>query len=193
MLEPSLAGVARPYLLLREYALGAKAVEAYFRSIPFLGWTNVYIGDPLMTTAEPVPRAPPDQDGDGVPDARDNCRDIPNPDQRDTDGDGFGNLCDADVDGDGLRHDLLGPRPSAPATSSRSRSPRRSYGYVADQDLDGDGKVNARDVSLAQVWAFQRPGPGGREVGEGAGPSSARCRGSSACRARPRGARGPPA
>jgi parallel beta-helix repeat protein len=35
----------------------------------------------------------PDQDRDGVPDDCDNCPDIPNPDQRDSDGDGVGDGC----------------------------------------------------------------------------------------------------
>lgn len=157
--EPALAGVARPHLLLREYALGAKAVEAYYRSIPFLGWTNVYVGDPLMTTARPVAARPADQDGDGVPDARDVCRDVPNPDQRDTDGDGFGNLCDADVDGDGRVTTSWG-RVEPPGDIERIALTAQAYRYVADHDLDGDGKVTIADVSLAQVYVFQRPGPG---------------------------------
>ncbi len=40
--------------------------------------------------------ASPDTDDDGVPDHLDNCPDVPNPDQRDSDGDGAGDACDLD-------------------------------------------------------------------------------------------------
>jgi hypothetical protein len=43
---------------------------------------------------------PGDRDGDGVPDAGDNCPDDPNPEQADLDRDGAGDACDATVDGD---------------------------------------------------------------------------------------------
>lgn len=36
----------------------------------------------------------PDGDGDGVPDAQDNCRSVANPDQVDRDGDHLGDACD---------------------------------------------------------------------------------------------------
>ncbi len=41
-----------------------------------------------------------DVDGDGVPQLRDNCPWIANPDQADSNGDGIGDLCDNDRDGD---------------------------------------------------------------------------------------------
>jgi uncharacterized protein (TIGR03790 family) len=166
--EPALAGVPRPYVLLREYALGTKIVEAYYRSVPFLGWTNTYVGDPLMTFAKPVARSA-DQDGDGVPDASDVCRDLPNPDQRDTNGDGYGNLCDADVDGDGRVTSSFG-RADKPGDLERIAIAAQEFRYVPDYDLDGDGKVNIRDVSLGQITVFQRPGPGVRKAAPGPEP-----------------------
>ena len=42
----------------------------------------------------PPPPLPPDRDKDGVPDFRDNCPDVANPEQGDIDGDGLGSTCD---------------------------------------------------------------------------------------------------
>jgi hypothetical protein len=44
------------------------------------------------------PPPPPDQDNDGVPDFRDNCVSIANPDQRDVDQDGIGTACETDAE-----------------------------------------------------------------------------------------------
>ena len=48
----------------------------------------------LVISASPVNDAAPDADGDGVPDAQDNCPAAANADQRDGDGDGLGDACD---------------------------------------------------------------------------------------------------
>ncbi len=46
-----------------------------------------------------------DNDGDGVPNDSDNCVDLANADQADLDGDGLGDVCDDDIDGDGVLND----------------------------------------------------------------------------------------
>jgi uncharacterized protein (TIGR03790 family) len=156
--EPTLGAVARPELILAAYAEGVPAGEAWLRGLPYLGWVNLYVGDPLMRTAHPRAR-PADRDGDGIPDARDNCRDLPNPDQRDTDGDGFGNLCDPDIDGDGV----VSSRRTDHGLSDLARIARSSDTglYVPDCDLDGDGKVDAADEGRAALFAGLPPGPSG--------------------------------
>jgi len=49
----------------------------------------------LVANEECPTPPPPDSDGDGVPDAIDNCPTIPNANQVDSDGDGIGDACDA--------------------------------------------------------------------------------------------------
>jgi uncharacterized protein (TIGR03790 family) len=161
--EPTLAAVARPHILLGAYARGAPAVEAYFRSIPYLSWTNVYVGDPLMRVAAPISRAPRDRDGDGARDKRDNCLLLPNPDQRDTDGDGYGNLCDADFDGDGRVTTANGS--SFGDIGRLLRSIDAGF-YIPNHDLDGDGVVDRRDLAIAELNLHLPPGPSGL-VGQG--------------------------
>jgi len=41
-----------------------------------------------------------DSDGDGIADEQDNCPQLANPQQEDTDGNQIGNACDNDIDGD---------------------------------------------------------------------------------------------
>jgi hypothetical protein len=57
-------------------------------------------GEVLATTSRTV-IVGSDTDGDGVVDAADNCPDLANADQSNIDGDGKGDACDPDMDGDG--------------------------------------------------------------------------------------------
>ena len=71
-----------------------------------------------------------DTDSDGVPDVSDNCRTLPNPDQTNTDGDTFGNICDDDDDNDGIP-DNIDNSPLAP--------------NPGQEDIDNDGIGNVSD------------------------------------------------
>lgn len=42
------------------------------------------------------------RDGDGIPDFKDNCPEVPNAQQTDTDSDSMGDFCDPDIDNDGV-------------------------------------------------------------------------------------------
>ncbi len=55
----------------------------------FLSFAPVFISSAFAAT---------DTDGDGVNDSSDNCIQVHNPLQRDTDFDGYGNFCDPDFD-----------------------------------------------------------------------------------------------
>lgn len=65
-----------------------------------------------------------DTDGDGVPDRRDNCPAIANPDQLDWDADGRGNTCD-DTPGTAPAPPVVEqPQPPAPACTASCAYPR---------------------------------------------------------------------
>jgi hypothetical protein len=73
-------------------------------------WTLAYDGDALHANWAAADldalALVGDSDGDGIPDTDDNCTLHDNPDQRDTDGDRYGNLCDGDLNNDGNTNTL---------------------------------------------------------------------------------------
>lgn len=91
---------------------------------------------------------PADADGDGIPDALDNCSAVSNPDQRDTNLDGFGNMCDPD-----LNNDLI--------VNAADLGLLRSVFFSGDADADfnGDGVVNALDLGILRSLFSSRPAP----------------------------------
>jgi len=90
-----------------------------------------------------------DSDGDGVQDigyleiAGDNAIDVANPDQIDSNGDGYGNIIDQDLDDDGLisftDFSLLASVFNQPATNSP---------LAAAADFDGNGTVDFGDYQI---------------------------------------------
>lgn len=94
--------------------------------------------------------AEPDTDGDGVADNEDNCLGQPNPDQRDSNGDGFGNRCDADLNNDCSVNFL-----------DLAQMKSVIFSADPDADFDGDGTVNFVDLALMKSGFFMPPGPSG--------------------------------
>ena len=96
-----------------------------------------------------------DPDNDGVDVALDNCTAVANADQRDTDRDGYGNLCDADLNNDGV-------------VNTQDLGLLRTVFFCLDDtplcnhaDFNGDGFVNAQDLGFLRSGFFLPPGPSG--------------------------------
>jgi hypothetical protein len=159
---PSLPDVTRPTAQLSSLARGSSTIEAHFKSVPQLGWVNVFIGDPLLRLDDEAlaDDGARDQDRDGVADAEDNCRADPNADQRDTNADGLGNVCDPDVNDDGrviTSWGMIYPVDRRGDLEIISLTARNGP-YDEHHDLDGDGRVDERDLARAQLWLFRTPG-----------------------------------
>jgi hypothetical protein len=89
-----------------------------------------------------------DHDGDHIDDRVDDCLDAANANQRDSNGDGFGNWCDADLNNDGRTNfaDMALFR-AAFGTSN------------PDADFDGNGSVNFADLARFKALFGKPPGP----------------------------------
>ncbi|MGF1644420.1 MAG: GC-type dockerin domain-anchored protein [Thiotrichales bacterium] len=92
----------------------------------------------------------PDADNDGIKDFVDNCSALANANQRDTDRDGYGNVCDADLNGDGIVNglDLVQFR-------------QRFLTNDPHADFNGDGTVNGLDLVMFRQRFLVAPGPSG--------------------------------
>jgi len=86
---------------------------------------------------------PFDDDDDLVANNRDNCPADANADQADTDRDGQGDACDADLDGDGAAN--ANDNCATIANVDQADLDRDGQGDACDADLDGDGAANAND------------------------------------------------
>ena len=84
-----------------------------------------------------------DNDADGINDLNDNCVNINNANQLDLDGDGLGDACDDDIDGDGV----LNQDDALPNDTNESiDTDGDGIGNNADSDDDGDGMDDLNDA-----------------------------------------------
>jgi len=109
-----------------------------------------------------------DDDDDGIPNLIDNCPSVSNSSQLDTDGDvsifgvtleaGFGDACEPDTDGDGVKDDNL----SAEGDGERDNCPLIPNASQLDTDNDGTGDAcevrfvtsdGVDDAGCGDVWA----------------------------------------
>ena len=72
-----------------------------------------------------------DSDGDGVANAADNCPEVVNSQQNDMNGDGEGDACDDDIDGDGAFND------EEEAAGTDSQDPNSFPNNSGQDDRDG--------------------------------------------------------
>ena len=105
----------------------------------------------IITVTEPL-----DSDGDLVPDSSDNCINVPNQDQRDTNADGFGNICDPDLNDDGFV-DLA----DLPAFRNAIFSQNGDLNWNEHADMNGDDAVDFGDLPTLISLFFLEPGPSG--------------------------------
>lgn len=88
-----------------------------------------------------------DTDGDGIPDEFDNCADIPNPDQADTDGDNQGDACEPPVADDGDDDNVTDTQDNCPGVPNpgQADTDNDGQGDECDTDDDGDGILDTDD------------------------------------------------
>jgi len=90
-----------------------------------------------------------DADGDNVGDACDNCAAVANPGQENNDADAQGNACDADDDNDGVAD--TADNCLYLANADQRNTDGDLFGNRCDADLNNNGAVNAQDLALFRL------------------------------------------
>ncbi|NND61420.1 MAG: peptidoglycan DD-metalloendopeptidase family protein [Gammaproteobacteria bacterium] len=115
-------------------------------------WEATYQGQTEQRQFELV--APGNGDNDGFMDHLDNCMTVANPSQLDSNGDGYGNACDADINDDGIVN-----------FADLNQLKLAMFSAVGDAnwnpaaDFDGSGTINFVDLLTMKTQFFGAPGP----------------------------------
>jgi hypothetical protein len=109
--------------------------------------------------AGPVPL--PDFDGDTIADVDDNCSEVANTAQDDTDGDGCGNRCDADYNNNGFVNFI---------DFSQFSAAFGTFDSEKDHTVPMTGPVGFLDFSFFSANFGTVPGPSGTTTGTTACP-----------------------
>jgi hypothetical protein len=143
-------GAAAPRLLA--------AGDAVYTLDPATGVATLLGGDfgGVRALAMPDPSVGPDWDKDGLPDTLDNCSLVANATQLDTDADGYGNACDADLNNDGVVG-LGDVNRIAGSFGCIVGAP----GCADAADTDGDGVIDLGDINALVESFGSVPGPSG--------------------------------
>ncbi len=125
-------------------------------------------GDGVNDNLDAFPTNPNEQtdtDGDIVGDNLDNCANVFNPDQLNTDGDPYGDACDADRDGDGSSRRV----DNCPLLYNPSQRNRDSdaYGDACDLDRDGDGLIEIFTAAELNAVRYELNASGRRLAQDG--------------------------
>jgi hypothetical protein len=119
--------------------------EDLARAVTLDAGGGIYVAGTTATLGSPTAlvKYATDTDADSVPDYRDNCPNIANPGQEDSDGDGQGDACDVctsdpnnDADNDGI---CVGSGYLPPKTGANDNCPATANPTQTDTDSDGAG------------------------------------------------------
>ena len=147
---PTSAVTVDPLAPRRFFAIGQYAAD--WAIVPGFGTTERAVWHTYIARISFAP----DTDGDGFADTADNCTLVSNPSQLDADGDGYGNICDADLNNTGL----VTTADFAILRSVLNQSAGSSTN-AAIADLNGSGTVTTADFAILRARLNTAPGPSG--------------------------------